>query len=235
MKTDTTRAIEQALRYYRPSEVCGMAINKFRATHTAFEVPVTCGTTTDGIVDCLRIQEYFSDIRYRHFCTLNRYRRNSHPWADEINKTFKCPKGYGPDEKPFDCEDEGGAPCIQRRVEKTGTQDILISAFEIKVTKSDFKSKHGHNFVGNCNYYVIPRELYEDVKDLVPEDIGIILYHSAGTYTGLRRKKECTFKPLEDADQKWLILSALKRIRAQDYEDYTRKTLGASPREIDLF
>ena len=40
-----------------------------------------------------------------------------------------------------------------------------IRAFEIKVTKSDFHSKHGHNFVGNLNYYVMPLKLYREVKD----------------------------------------------------------------------
>ena len=40
-----------------------------------------------------------------------------------------------------------------------------IRAFEIKVTKSDFHSKHGHNFVGNLNYCVMPHKLYKEVKN----------------------------------------------------------------------
>lgn len=53
---------------------------------------------------------------------------------------------------------------------------------------------------------------YPDIVDLVPEDIGIILYLSAGSYIGLRKKKECTFKPLDEEQQKWFILSTLKRL-----------------------
>lgn len=54
-----TKAIEKALRYHHPSEVCGVRVNKFRSSHTAFEVPVVCGTIKAGLVDCMRVQEYF--------------------------------------------------------------------------------------------------------------------------------------------------------------------------------
>jgi len=44
---------------------------------------------------------------------------------------------------------------------------------EIKVTKSDFKSKCGHNFNGNKNYYALAPNLYDEVKDLIPDNIGV--------------------------------------------------------------
>ena len=49
-----------------------------------------------------------------------------------------------------------------------------IRAYEIKVTKSDFHSKHGHNFVGNLNYYVMPLKLYKEVQKEIPNDIGVM-------------------------------------------------------------
>ena len=49
-----------------------------------------------------------------------------------------------------------------------------IRAYEIKVTKSDFHSKYGHNFVGNLNYYVMPQKLYEEVKKEIPKEIGVM-------------------------------------------------------------
>ena len=73
--------------------------------------------------------------------------------------------------------------------------------------------------MGNCNYYVIPNELYAAVADLVPEDIGIILYLHAGSYVGLRRKKECTFRELTDEDQKWFILSTMKRLEETTWKE----------------
>ena len=46
-------------------------------------------------------------------------------------------------------------------------------AYEVKVTKSDFHSKAAKSFVGNFNYYVMPEWLYEEVKDEIPEHIGV--------------------------------------------------------------
>ena len=62
------------------------------------------------------------------------------------------------------------------------TKDIF-RCYEIKITKSDFHSKHGHNFLGNYNYYVMPKELYEQVKNEIPSHIGV--------YTGYFYKDTC--------------------------------------------
>lgn len=52
------------------------------------------------------------------------------------------------------------------------TKDI-VRCYEIKISKSDFHSKHGHNFVGHYNYYVMPIELYEEVKEEIDKHIGV--------------------------------------------------------------
>ncbi|MEJ9149089.1 hypothetical protein P4520_28825, partial [Bacillus thuringiensis] len=44
--------------------------------------------------------------------------------------------------------------------------------YEIKVSVSDFRSKANKTFCGHYNYYVIPEELYEKVKDEIPSHIG---------------------------------------------------------------
>lgn len=66
----------------------------------------------------------------------------------------------------------------------------VFRCFEIKISKEDFHSKHGHNFVGHFNYYVMPIELFEDVKDKVPKYIGV--YTWSGSYLELvkRAKKQ---------------------------------------------
>lgn len=51
-----------------------------------------------------------------------------------------------------------------------------VRCYEIKVSKSDFHSKHGHNFLGNYNYYVMPEKLYEEIKDEIPNSIGCLVY-----------------------------------------------------------
>ena len=45
----------------------------------------------------------------------------------------------------------------------------IFRCFEIKISKSDFRSNHGHNFVGNFNYYVMPKELYYEVEKEIPK------------------------------------------------------------------
>lgn len=203
-KTDMTREIEKALRYYAPRELGGITINTFRGRSTAFEVPVECGTITAGMVDCVRINEYFGDKERVTVC-------RCHAWKREGIRRIpiNCPNGIADSEKtPELCNNTKCRWCIWKEV---GRPKVLVQCFEIKVTKADFRSKNGHNFVGNLNYYVIPAELYEGIKDEVPEGVGIILYKTGS----LRRKKDATFKYMTEEDQKWMILNVLKRIRRE--------------------
>lgn len=48
----------------------------------------------------------------------------------------------------------------------------VFRCYEIKVTKSDFHSPAATTFCGHYNYYVLPRNLYEQVKDEIPADVG---------------------------------------------------------------
>lgn len=50
--------------------------------------------------------------------------------------------------------------------------------YELKVTKSDFHSKAKLSFIGNYNYFVLPQELYEEVKDEIPTYIGVLIYRA---------------------------------------------------------
>lgn len=46
---------------------------------------------------------------------------------------------------------------------------------EIKVSVADFNSRSGHNFYGDKNYYAMPADLYEKVKDKIPKGIGVLV------------------------------------------------------------
>lgn len=54
--------------------------------------------------------------------------------------------------------------------------------YELKLTKSDFHSCHKVTFLGNYNYYVMPKELYDEVKDEIPSYVGVycIFSHKNG-------------------------------------------------------
>jgi len=108
------------------------------------------------------------------------------------------------DGREYPCKDCTGCVFIRRRYEL----GILTTCFEIKISKSDFKSHNGHNFVGNRNYYVIPKELYKQIVDLVPEDVGIILYHG---HRCLIKKKDSAHKDIDQSDLSRFLYNALKK------------------------
>ena len=45
--------------------------------------------------------------------------------------------------------------------------------YEIKVSKADFYSNAHNTFLGHYNYYVMPPELYAQLKDEIPSHIGV--------------------------------------------------------------
>lgn len=47
--------------------------------------------------------------------------------------------------------------------------------YEIKVSLSDFRSSAKKSFVGHYNYFVLTKELYEKVKDEIPNHIGVYI------------------------------------------------------------
>lgn len=45
--------------------------------------------------------------------------------------------------------------------------------YEVKSSVEDFHSKNGHNFLGDYNYYVMPEEVFEKVRQEILHDIGV--------------------------------------------------------------
>lgn len=82
----------------------------------------------------------------------------------------------------------------------------IFRCYEIKVTKSDFHSKHKHSFVGHYNYFVLTRELWEQVADEIPDWVGC--------YVGT----ECVKKPKK------------QDIDSQEYK--TRRTVNGKSTQI---
>ncbi len=211
-KTDLTKQIEQAILDWHPAKIGDIKINTSRREHTALEVVAECGTTRSGIVDAVRVSEYFGDYEHRHICRPAQWRREG------IRQGISCELGFHPSKPlPDFCEQ---TTCRWNGTSEVGTQKILLTCFEIKVTKSDFKSEHGHNFIGNMNYYVVPEEIFKEIYPLVPGEIGILVFYHGEKYTGLRTKQKAVFREMSDEDQKWLILSVFKRIRDMDFIRY---------------
>lgn len=47
--------------------------------------------------------------------------------------------------------------------------------YEVKSSVEDFHSKNGHNFIGDFNYYVMPEEVFEKVKNEIPHNVGVFV------------------------------------------------------------
>lgn len=46
--------------------------------------------------------------------------------------------------------------------------------YEIKSSVEDFHSKNGHNFIGDLNYYVMPENVYDAIKNEIPYYVGVL-------------------------------------------------------------
>lgn len=220
MKTDRTLEIENKLKYYDPDTIGGFKINKFRRRNYAFEVPVTCGTISDGLIDFVRVDEILIPGPQSYCCNIGKhkdwYLKNNPEVLKYIGYAFGvepaakgCIRGLQSiEELPeyCDCRQCGG-----NTLTNSYTNEVCIAAMEIKVTKDDFHSKHGHNFAGNANYYVMPKELYNVVKSEIPEDIGVIIHEVTDKRNILRRVKECKVRQLSDSEKMWMVLSVLKK------------------------
>ena len=47
--------------------------------------------------------------------------------------------------------------------------------YEVKSSVEDFCSKNGHNFLGDFNYYVMPEEVFEKVKNEILYYVGVFV------------------------------------------------------------
>jgi len=66
--------------------------------------------------------------------------------------------------------------------------DGTIWAYEIKTTVSDFHSAAKKSFIGDYNYLVLSRDVYEAVKDNgLPWGIGVVVENETGGLTLVRK------------------------------------------------
>lgn len=203
-KTALTKEIEKALHYWHPTNYGGFRANSFRDGIEAIEVPVACGSVKAGIVDFVRVQECFVQEEKYGICKL----KEKGAIYNELRPDFCTTFG----EASKTCSER---MCKYYKTIHNYTIDTLIICVEIKVSVSDFHSNHGHNHVGHCNYYAIPAAMYPKVKDLIPKNIGILIFYDGNEkgkgYYGIRKRRECVAQELAEEKQKWLIMSVAKR------------------------
>lgn len=97
----------------------------------------------------------------------------------------------------------------------------IFRCYEIKVSKEDFRSRCKHTFVGHYNYYVMPSEVYEAVKDEIPDHVGVFIAQHGYLYSVKRAKKQGVHS---SEDLKSFMIRSLCRDAAKiiDSEDETK-------------
>lgn len=187
METTLTKAIKERLRYFKPQLKTDM-----RTIRWAEEV-----STPTGYVDVIRFEDYVKQDE--SFCSL----------IDPATEGDRIMHGN----RPRACKIEGQTfpnnncrGCVHKR--NRHILDILTTCYEVKITASDFKSKNGHNFHGNRNYYAVPNEIFDKIISLVPDGIGVIVYYQKGK---MIVKKECKHLEIDPTDLNCLLYYALKK------------------------
>lgn len=113
----------------------------------------------------------------------------------------------------------------------------VFRCYEIKVTKTDFHSHCHNSFVGDLNYYVLPADLYEEVKEEIPDFVGAYIERD-GTVYSIRRARR---RMVEDQDTlknsmiRSLCREVTKQIRSGDtlYIEAKNREISQLKRECD--
>lgn len=96
----------------------------------------------------------------------------------------------------------------------------IYRAYEIKRDKADFYSGCAWSWIGHYNYFIMPKELYEEVKKDIPKDIGVWVVRDNGYFKGI----ECVKKPKKrellcsSADMMFALMQAMSR----EYKKYRK-------------
>lgn len=93
-----------------------------------------------------------------------------------------------------------------------------IRCYEIKVSKSDFHSKAKVSFYGDYNYYVMPEELYNEIRNEVPWTVGIIVLKPSGNLNEVRKAGKKTVPPWQRYMVTHCMVRSLSRLTGKFVE-----------------
>ena len=109
--------------------------------------------------------------------------------------------------------------------------------YEIKVTRTDFRSKSAATFIGHYNYYVLTAELYDEVKDEIPKEIGVYV----GGRGIVRRAKRQELKVSETVLMGSMIRSLCREFQKQMdsdnliHVDSCKKKIAELKSEVEFY
>ena len=91
----------------------------------------------------------------------------------------------------------------------SGIEKGNFYCYEVKSSVEDFRSKNGHNFLGDYNYYVMPEEVFEKVKNEIPYYVGVFVpdsMHYRGEWYNLKSVKKAKRKSRERPVSEMLLM-----------------------------
>ena len=97
--------------------------------------------------------------------------------------------------------------------------------YEVKSSVEDFHSKNGHNFIGEYNYYVMPEDVYEQIKSEIPYRDGVYVPNGKnykGEWYDLRSVKKAERKDRDKPMSEMLLMmfrSAARDRKANDFDN----------------
>jgi hypothetical protein len=119
-----------------------------------------------------------------------------------------------------------------------------ITCYEIKVSKSDFKSKAALSFEGHRNYIVLPDTLYDEIKDTdyfkekLPYYVGVITFYTTYSISerSLTTVKNCKKRDLSIGTQTLLMESLMRSLNREANKfykvDYASETVKIDKKEL---
>jgi len=113
----------------------------------------------------------------------------------------------------------------------------IFKCFEIKSSKQDFYSDAKHTFIGHYNYYFMPLELFEEVKNDIPKWVGC--YCPNNSWTELVSHSKASKKDVPNGNLELLKNSMIRSLYREaskyitDDRDKKIKELNSKIRKIE--
>lgn len=126
-------------------------------------------------------------------------------------------------------DDQGIVDTLSCTLQQDGSREWRC--YELKVTKADFRSPAKLSFVGDYNYFVLPKELYEAMKQEIPSEIGVLLYRpyaemedtellTSGTFTIVKKAKKTPLKVAQEELTNRFMASLFREVRKAKRMEY---------------
>lgn len=111
-----------------------------------------------------------------------------------------------------------------------GIEQGAFYCYEVKSSVEDFHSPNGHNFIGDYNYYVMPEEVFKQVKEEIQGKYGGYVGVYVPEWNGLACVKKARKKERTRSTAEMLLMM----FRSSNRELFTRKTKKKEQVDIEI-